>query len=264
MVQKRDARGRFVGELPYNRVYEPITLSEGALAVLRGLPEICDVAEPGQRLGEAECAPGHYLVRFWPLLLQGRPGFGPCWELTPPMIYDIDTTSPPDRGNSSADADSRGYNNHMAKPVHMRMGEGGKLGNGGFHILSYDAYGYNGQDTPGMLCRGNSKFSNDPFQCTMMLRMWHIQTLENRGQASRRRSNVRDWWRTKGEEWLLEYPYAKAVLVPSVAANVIVARAIPLDRAWVEAMQQGTWNDTLPYVIPPATVEKVEDGQVVV
>lgn len=123
----RDSRGRFAKR----GAEEPKELSAPQLAILRAVPEVACVAVPGERIGEAVCQEGHYLVQFWPLLGAGpvstyegrRYVTKPSWMLGAPLTFDIDTTQPSD----PARGDGGGYHmqTHFALPVRLRMGERG-------------------------------------------------------------------------------------------------------------------------------------------
>ena len=222
-----------------------IELSAGGLEVLRGLPEIAGIAAPGEVLRGVQCEPAHYLVLFWPLLTQNPTAYGQRWELGPAILYDIDTTAKGDDPGSGRDSNT----NHFSRVVRFRMGEGGEYGLGDAHAYGYDGAFFGGtfgrqRLGAGMVCRGDASFSNDPFRCVMMLRMWHVQTVESRAIGSKSSTTTQKWWQgAQGKSFLYDYPRAKCIVVPTAGTTINRAYVIPIDPEWVELERAGKWTE---------------------
>lgn len=227
---------------------EGYELSEGAFLTLRDLPEVCGIARPGEELGGVKAPDHHYLIRFWPLLVEGSDY---QWELGPSLLFDIDTTAPPD-----AYREMKKNGIHCTKVVRLRMGKGGDYG---AHDLC--AHGYDGNDSVsphrGGVCAGTAVFSAEPFAAALMLRAWLVQSAENWGQCTRHNASL-GWWKGEaGKKWLEEYPLPNCIVPPSVyGAALDHAVVIPLRMEWVERVKKGDRGKPFPY-LPQKEVREI-------
>lgn len=210
------------------------TLNSGQLAVLRDLPEVCGVAESGEVLQGVACAPGHYLVQFWPLLTQSAAH--KMWQLGASLLFDIDTEAP-------ADDESDGFSsstNHFARPVLFA-----NFGNGYLHRFLFMSGAFSGglregeAVRDGSLCRGTASFPNDPFACILTLRMWVVQTVDNcyNGKHSKDSGeSVAMWWMRNGEEHRRVHPQGLCTVVPY--AQGMVAKQVRVRKEWMKSMEE--------------------------
>ena len=259
-MTERDAKGRFAKKEVVPA--EPITLSDGALAVLRSLPEVCAVAGPGESIDVAMAEEGHYLVRFWPLLTQ-EPSYK-SWQLGPALIFDIDTTSKPDVRGGSNSQEARKAGNHFSWPVRMRMGEAGEFKGRGYFRYAYDidSFAFNGEKEhryrgqewmrDGAVCRGDASFSNNPFQAILGLRPWIVQTIQG-VYTSGSLDVAQQWWKgEQGQRFLFDNPLPRCIVVPWKPGDV--AKVEVLSAALVEKAQAGEWKGV------PAQIAAAAEG----
>ena len=227
VVVARDGRGRFAAAVP-----EELLLPQ-AQSEIYGWPEVCGLALPDEVLQGVRCAQHHVLLQFWPCVLQSARGASwyeskKVWGMTPPLLFEIDTTKEGDTGTGS------GSGNHWSRPVICLM-----PGTHPYTSLYEDLGGVG----VGALCRGNdATFSNEPFSCAIAVRRWMVQTLSNSvGLRSITdwgdRSRV--WWNTNGQHFLDEHTLARAIIVPTVEPDVPAAVMVPLTREMVKAAAKG-------------------------
>lgn len=247
MVQIRNPDGTFGGRAEEGATsWEPgPPLFDGAAAVIRSLPEVASFAMPGETVRGVTAEDGHYLVEFWPILTLAG-GYEKMWELGASLLFDIDRTAKPDPKTGSV---SSPWVDHFSHPVRIRMGEGGTLRNGDLHGLCYDNYDGSGL---GAVCRGDASFSNDPFAAIMLLRLWVVQTLEDRAAASKSRKLTADWWGRHGTTWRQRFVTPRCIVAP--CHEVGSAKVIDLEVDWIERAAKQDFKQ--PYPITPAEVRE--------
>lgn len=252
MTQLRDERGRFTS------TWQPgAPLTDGAATVLRNLPEVAGLFREGEVFKEYTVPEGHTLVEFWPLLTLVTGYEGKGWELGGACVYDIDHASRPDPNTSSTE--SVQYH-HFSQVLTLRNGSRAEVGNFGVHRYGYDEYNKHFQPVAvpqGSVCRGTASFPNDPFQAALLLRMFHVQTVENSSYVSKGKAYSVQWWKEQGEMWRQRFARPKCIVTPSV--DVDSAVVVELEDAWIVRAQKGDWR--LPYPIAPEEVQKRKQGE---
>lgn len=229
------------------RVKLPVLTPQGEYEIRRW-EEVCDFALPGESIGEHTALDGHYLVQFWPLVVQyeNQPydGYssgvsdnkGPCHAFTAPCIFDIDTTAKPD---DEASGYMNSMVNHWSRVVHILTsachpyGQAVKAAWGGEKLK------------PGAICRGDASFSNDPFAAALMLRYWYVQTPQREvpGYGKGWKEESRLWWGSHGESWFNRHVRPMCIVVPTetmpqsvvvpLSAGLANLRTDKIHRGWV-------------------------------
>lgn len=208
-------------------------LNPNQRAALLSLPEVAAIAVPGEGIMGFECELHHFLVQFWPEVLQRKPStYGrvpskdPVWVMTPPMVYDIDTRAKADHPVSTFENDSHG--DHWTRVVKAMMPG---------HCRTYGM-------PNAWLCRGDAWFSNDPMQAVMALRHWTVQshnTSDDRYlSCTCGGGSGRTWWAKHLDEFVAAYPEPKVVLVPGGEPYIPYAAIVEFDVEKVRAMSVGS------------------------
>ena len=166
------------------------------LRLLLNVPEVAGVATEGEQLGGCKIAAGHVGVQFWPFLQNGRGSM----SLTVPFVFSINTTARRDHPLSGYVYSDNGHAdgvNHWSRVVSM--------------LNSGHPY------AAGRVCRGDASFVPDPIACTLMLRVWAVQTISNEEHSLQGHP---DWWKNNAEAFFAEHGRPRVVLIPSRVPSV--------------------------------------------
>lgn len=238
-MTERDAHGRFAKAGVEAVAFKPTPMlgvkpEQGSGAVLGidphellNVPEICQVAVAGEKMGAYVVKEGEVAVRFWPLLTNfaGRDPYAyPArnhggYSVSGATSWVI---------NTKAERDLPTDSTHTTTNHYSRVVRGLEYPTG--HPFSSGTTG---------VCRGNVSFLPDPIASGLLLRNYVIQNMSHSGWAASYVGYAKQWWESHGEEFWREFPRASFILVPTEKPDVPVSSVHALSKELVEQFLKG-------------------------